>query len=299
MLIWCGLTAAGPSVAAAQEIAVTLLGTGTPKATVDRFGPSILVQAGTKTLVFDAGRGVLQRLTQLGVTFGQVDALFLTHLHSDHVVGIPDLWLTGWILSRRDRPLAVFGPSGTADMMEHLRQAFQFDLRIRAADESMPPAGAEIRVAEIKQGVVYDSGGVRVTAFEVDHGPVSPAFGYRIDYGGRSVVLSGDTRFSPNLITFAAHADLVVHEVADGSDAFVADHPAYSRVLAHHSRPADVGKVFQTVQPKLAVYSHIGLNDVTTAQLIARTRATYSGPLVVGEDLMRFTVGAAVAVSRP
>jgi ribonuclease Z len=266
---------------------------------MDRFGPSILVQAGTQTLVFDAGRGALQRLTQLGIAFGQLDALFLTHLHSDHVVGIPDLWLTGWLLSRRDRPLAVFGPSGTADMMEHLRQAFQFDLRIRVADERMPPTGADTRVAEVKQGVVYDSGGVKVTAFEVDHGPVSPAFGYRVDYAGRSVILSGDTRFSPNLIAFAANADLVVHEVADASDAFVADHPAYSRALAHHSRPQDAGRAFQSIKPKLAVYSHIGLNDVTTAQLVARTRATYSGPLVVGEDLMRFTVGSAVTVSRP
>ena len=84
---------------------------------MDRFGPSILVQAGNQTLVFDAGRGALQRLSQVGVNFGQLNALFLTHLHSDHVVGIPDLWLSGWLLSRRDRPSAVFGPAGTAGMM--------------------------------------------------------------------------------------------------------------------------------------------------------------------------------------
>ncbi len=299
LLSWFFVLIFGMSSASAQEIDVTLLGTGSPRPRIDRFGPSILVQAGNQTLIFDAGRGCLQRLAQVGVNFGQVDALFLTHLHSDHVVGLPDLWLTGWLLSRRDRPLAVFGPSGTAAMMEHLKQAFQFDIRIRVEDDKESPAGAEVQVAEISQGVVYDVRGVRVTAFEVDHGPVSPAFGYRIDYAGRSVILSGDTRFSANLIKFAAHADLVVHEVADASDAYVARNPTYVQVLGHHTRPQEAGRVFQTVQPKLAVYSHIVLADVTIPQLVARTRETYSGPLLVGEDLMKVVVGPSVTVSRP
>ncbi len=264
----------------AQEINVTLLGTGSPSPSMERFGPGTLVQAGGQTLIFDAGRGSLQRLSHLGVTFGQVQALFLTHLHSDHIVGIPDLWLTGWMLSKRNAPLRVFGPAGTSDMMAHLKQAFQFDIRIRVEDQKLSPAGAEIEATDIKQGVIYEVQGVRVTAFEVDHGLVSPAFGYRVDYAGRAVVLSGDTRFSTNLVKFAEHADLVVHEVADGAE--------------RHTTPQEAGEVFQRVRPKLAVYSHILVRNLE--DLVTRTRTTYSGPLVIGEDLMRFVVGESVAI---
>lgn len=297
--LWLLVSVFATSPAFAQEITVTLLGTGSPVASMDRFGPSILVQAGTQTFVFDAGRGALQRLTQVAVTFDQVNALFLTHLHSDHVVGIPDLWLSGWLLSRRSEPLRVFGPTGTSAMMGHLKQAFEFDIRLRIEDDKAPPAGSELRVTDITQGVVYEAQGVRVIAFEVDHRPIVPAFGYRVEYGGRSVVLSGDTRFSTNLIKFAERADLLIHEVADGSDAYLAQNPNYAQVLAHHTRPQDVGKVFDAVKPKLAVYSHIVTRGVAAQDLVKRTRETYSGPLVVGDDLMRFVVGRDVAIYRP
>jgi ribonuclease Z len=117
-----------------QEIVVTLLGTGSPIPELDRSGPSILVQAGNQTLIFDVGRGAHQRLAQVGVTAGQVDAVFLTHLHSDHIVGIPDLWLTGWLQSLRNRPWAVFGPSGTASMMDALKLAFTVDIHARVEE---------------------------------------------------------------------------------------------------------------------------------------------------------------------
>jgi ribonuclease Z len=285
--------------ARAQEITVTLLGTGAPLPSMERFGPSILVQAGTQMLIFDAGRGAIQRLTQVGVTYDQVDALFLTHLHSDHVVGIPDLWLTGWIQSRRTKGLPVFGPDGTAAMMGHLEQAFEFDRRLRVEDDKIPKAGSEIRATDIAQGVVYEKDGVRVIAFDVDHRPVVPALGYRIEYAGRAVILSGDTRFSPNLIKFAEHAELVVHEVGDSSDAYLAQNPNFRTALAHHIRPQEAGRVFQAVKPRLAVYSHIVARGANAADLVTHTRETYAGPLVVGEDLMRFVVGADVAVYRP
>lgn len=277
------LCLAASTTALAGEISVTLLGTGSPSPVLDRFGPSTLVQAGSQTLIFDAGRGALQRLSQAGVNFGEVEALFLTHLHSDHIVGIPDLWLTGWLISRRDKPLRVFGPAGTSNMMEHLKQAFQFDIRIRVNDNKLPPAGAESQVTDIKQGVIYEAQGVRVTAFEVDHGPVSPTLGYRVDYGNHAVVLSGDTRFSTNLIKFAEHADLVVHEVADSAE--------------RHTTPEQAGEVFRRVRPKLAVYSHILYEGL--GELVRRTRTTYSGPLVVGEDLMRVVIGPHVTIYRP
>ena len=201
----------------AQALKVTLLGTGRPDPAIDRFGPATLVEAGKITLLFDCGRGASQRLWQLKTPLGKIDALFLTHLHSDHTVGIPDFWLTGWLQTpygRRTAPLQVLGPEGTRAMMASLKEAYQWDIRVRRDGEGLPPAGIEVDARDIRQGVVYERDGVKVTAFDVDHGGIlQPAFGYRIDYGGKSVVISGDTRPNENLVGFSRNADVIIHEV--------------------------------------------------------------------------------------
>ena len=286
-----GLGALLPGFAEAQTIRVTLLGTGCPPAVMNRFGPSTLVEAGGQKFLFDAGRGALQRLTQLRVRWQDIDGVFLTHLHSDHVVGFPDLWLTGWLVGPgRDRPLKVWGPRGTSKMLSHLEQAFEFDIRVRLYDDRAAPDGVVLMTEEIKEGLVFDKGGVRITAFEVDHKPVNPAFGYRIDHAGRSVVLSGDTRVSENLVRHAQNVDMLIHEVAV-PETFVRAGVRPERaksVVEHHVTPEQAGEIFTRTRPKLAVYSHIVLPTATEQDLIPATRKTYTGPLEVGEDLMVF-----------
>ena len=289
------------AAAHAQEIKVTLLGTGCPPAVMNRFGPSILVEAGGQKHLFDAGRGALQRLNQLKVRWQDVQGVFLTHLHSDHVVGFPDLWLTGWLIPGRNIPLQVWGPRGTARMMSHLEQAYEYDIRIRLYDDRASPDGVVILAQDIIEGVVFEKDGVKITAFEVDHTPIKPAFGYRIDYAGRSVVLSGDTRVSENLIRYAQGADVLVHEVAAPETFQRAGSPPEraKSVIAHHVTPEQAGEVFSRTKPKLAVYSHIVLPTATEEDLIPPTRKTYGGPLELGEDLMAIEVGEKIEVRRP
>jgi len=296
------LVALAPAVAGAQDIKVTLLGTGTPVPAMSRFGPSILVEAGGQKFLFDAGRGALQRLAQIRVRWQDVDGVFLTHLHSDHVFGFPDLWLTGWLVSPgRDRPLAVWGPRGTKKMMSYLEAAYEFDIRIRLYDDRAAPEGVVILAEDIAEGVILEKGGLKITAFDVDHAPIKPAFGYRIDYGGRSVVLSGDTRVSQNLIRYAQGVDVLVHEVASPESFQRAGTPPAraKSVIEHHVTPEQAGEVFARTKPRLAVYSHIVQPDASEQDLLPGTRKAYSGPLEVGEDLMVIEVGEKIEVRRP
>jgi ribonuclease Z len=286
------------------EIKVILLGTGNPRPSIDRFGPSTLIEAGKVRLLVDAGRGASMRLFQIGGNelLAGIDAVLLTHLHSDHVVGFPDLWLTGWIFGRQ-RPLAVYGPAGTAAMMEHLRRAFSFDITTRRdVDEHYAAAGVDLNVKEVTGGVVLQRDGVKVTAFAVDHGPVAPAYGYRIDYAGRSVVISGDTRASDSLVQAAKGTDVLIHEVlspeVERRLSKVADPEKIARIVAHHITPEDAGSVFTRVGPKLAVYSHIVPSPAQPEDLISPTRRTYHGRLAVGYDLMLITIGSEVSIAR-
>ena len=279
---------------------VVLLGTGNPRPSLERFGPSILVEAGGRDFLFDCGRGATQRLYQQKIPFNAADALFLTHLHSDHTVGIADLWLTGWVMGR-SVPLRVWGPTGTSEMMAHLQKAYAFDVHTRRdVDEQLPGQGAVIQAHDIEQGVVYERDGVKVTAFTVDHGVVKPALGYRVDFAGHSVALSGDTRYSENLIRFAQGADVLIHEVLDLESYGAAD-KIYSpkqiqKVIDHHTTAEQAGVVFSRVKPRLAVYSHIVPPDAPN--LIAATRKNYAGPLEVGEDLMSIDIGERIEVHR-
>ena len=285
-----GLLALMPAVAAAQSLKVSLLGTGNPTPQIERFSAGILVEAGARKMLFDSGRGGTIRMAQLAIPPGDVNPLFLTHLHSDHVVGIPDLWLTGW-LRGRDVPFRVFGPRGTEEMMRHLDQAYKADIRIRLSGGNRSLEGVVILARDIEEGVVYEEGGVKVTAFEVDHGRTTPAYGYRVDYGGRSVVLSGDTAYSENLIRFSQGVDLLIHEVS-----LPGTGPGAGGVS--HTTPEDAGKIFTRVKPRMAVYSHIIPPSAPAEEFINGTRKTYTGPLEMGEDLMTIEVGDEIRVRR-
>lgn len=315
ILTLLGLQALVPAVAqsvaqpmGADEFRVTLLGTGSPAPVMRRFGPGVLVQVGGKNLVIDAGRGITQRLMQSGLRLGQVDALLLTHLHSDHVVGIPDLWLTGWLeasYAQRKGPLVVYGPQGTQNLMDGLKVAYDWDIKARIADQNLDPVSIQSKVTEVKEGVVYEQGGVTVTAFSVDHGELlHPAFGFRIDHAGRSVTVSGDTRISENLIKHASGTDLLIHQVAAARDELLKIN-TFKVILDHHTQPHEAGTVFSRVKPKLAVYYHFVLLGtpqipaVTEKEVVEMTRKTYAGPLLIGEDLMAFRLEREQVVQLP
>jgi ribonuclease Z len=307
---WMGVRAfAAEQPTAPNEIVVTLLGTGSPEPSSTRFGPATLVQAGGLNLLFDAGRGVTVRLYQLQISFGKgIDAIFLTHYHSDHVEGLPDLWMTGYMFGpfgSRTGSMRLWGPSdgaspsNAARLAKGLTAAFSDDIRIRQADEHIAAAASQIEVHDFdRDGVVFEEAGVKVIAFAVNHGAlIKPSVGYRIEYGSRSVVISGDTQFDENLIRHAAGADLLIHEVFAIAPQLAAL-PALKPVAEHHTSPEQAGDVFSRVKPKLAVYSHFVLIGTGAEEVVSRTRSTYQGPLEAGDDLTRFIVGDSVVTKK-
>jgi ribonuclease Z len=292
----------------ASDFRVTLLGTGVPIPSPDRFGPCTLVEAGDQKFLIDAGRGATIRLYQLKIPIGEIDVQLLTHYHSDHTSGVPDVWLTGWLESyfgTRKRPYRVIGPAGARMLIENLERAYAHDIKIRLADEKLPPSGIATDVSEFdRDGVVYEKNGVKVIAFEVDHGDViKPCYGYRFEYRDRSAVISSDTRYNENVIKYGAGCDLLVHEVASARPELMKE--AYiQRIMAHHTTPYDCGRVFAQARPKLAAYTHVvrlaskAIAPPSIEDMIAETRLTYDGPLIMGEDLMAFDIGTNVTMRR-
>jgi len=291
-----------------SDFRVTILGSGTPTPRPDRFGSSVLVEAGGQKLIVDAGRGATIRLWQLKIPLGSIDALFITHFHSDHISGIPDLWLTGWLAppwAQRKTPFRVIGPTGAQTLMSKLEEAYALDINIRLKDEKNPVEGIETDVTEFdRDGVIYEKDGLQVTAFEVNHGDViKPAYGYRFDYRGRSAVLSSDTRYNPNVVKYSTGCDLLIHEVGAARPELLKI-SAMKRILDHHTSPSEAASVFTQARPKLAAYTHMVLPGtdeippVTVEELLAETRRYYDGPLEICEDLMSFDIGETVSARR-
>ena len=284
----CPAPAQEPSTAPAHGAEVILLGTGYPRPDPERFGPATAVVVNGRVFLVDAGRGVVLRWAATGLPLDSLRAVFLTHLHSDHTSGLPDLFSTSWIFGRYE-PLRLYGPPGTREIADAMVAFFAVDIRVRRdLTEKHPGAGATVDAHIVGEGVAYEDADVRVTAFRVDHSPVEHAFGYRFDAGGRAIVISGDTRPSANLVKHANGADVLVHE------AYLAEHfdrvdtpQVAARLKAYHTSAEEAGQVAQAAGVRLLVLTHLipGGADQT---FVERASRFFKGRIVVGRDLMRF-----------
>ncbi len=293
-------SAAAP-IAASSQTQVVFLGTGTPLPDPDRAGPATAVVVNGSAYLFDAGAGVVRRAT--AATRKGIPALnsvnlktaFLTHLHSDHTLGLPDLILTPWVMGRQE-PLELYGPRGTAAMTEKIQAAWGEDIDQRLHDlQPSPPRGYQVNVHEIEGGVVLKDDNVTVTAIPVEHGPWI-AFGYRIDTPDRTIVISGDTKPTPALTAACDQCDLLIFEIYTmGSTARVtAPWQAYRR--AYHTSTEELAVIAKQSRPKLLVLYHRanpGCDQAgtdcggtgTEAEALAEMKMYYDGPVVEAHDL--------------
>jgi ribonuclease Z len=277
---------------ATDSTVVVLLGTGTPVPDPRAAGPSTAIVVGKRLFIIDAGAGVERRLSAAGLSNGDFEAVFFTHLHSDHVLGYPDLIFTSWLFGR-STPLRVYGPRGIQPMTNHLIAAFAEDIDTRTHGlEQNTRNGYRVRARDVKPGVIYDSAGVRVTAFRVPHGTMN-AYGYRFDTPTRSIVISGDTRESDAVARAAAGVDVLVHEVVVVSElrqppgAFGGDIKRY--MTAFHTPANKLGEIAARANPKLLLLTHVVPTGVADSLVIAGIRSGgFKGRIAIGHDLERY-----------
>lgn len=291
----------------ADGLHVVLCGAGSPMPDPKRAGPCVAVVAGQRIILIDVGSGAVRNMIHLGLPPGHVEALLLTHFHSDHIDGVGELMLQRWAGGARTTPLPIHGPTGVEAIAQGFNQAYSHDFGYRVAHHGakiIPPQGAGAQALPFSlplegQGqVIMDSDGLRVTAFTVDHAPVAPAVGYRFDYQGRSVVISGDTVRSDNVLQFAQGVDVLVHEalaghlvdvITQGAEAVGADHMAKITRDIHdyHTTPVEAAQLAQQAGAKHLLYHHIvpALPVRRLEKLFVQgVSDVYDGPVTVGRD---------------
>jgi len=291
-----------------------LCGTGSPMADINRAGPCIAVVAGKHLYIVDVGDGSTKNITLMGFQTGEIDAILLTHFHSDHIAGLGEVMLQRWAGGSNKIPLDVIGPAGVETVVEGFNAAYSLDAIYRVAHhgpETVPPAGAGGIARPFKLGpeedasvVVLDKDGVKITAFKVDHRPVVPAVGYRFDYKGRSLVISGDTVYSKSLLKHSKGADLLFHEALSPwmvemirDQAHVSPIPSLKKIAAdipsYHASPEDAAKIANEAAVRHLIYYHVIPplpSPILNSLFLGDATDYYKGPITMGSDGMLFSL---------
>ncbi|RWM04615.1 MAG: MBL fold metallo-hydrolase [Mesorhizobium sp.] len=253
---------------------------------------SSLLELGGRTIVVDCGLGVTRGLVDAGISLKALDLVFITHLHSDHILELGPLIHTAWTAGLTT-PTTVFGPRGTQDYWRHFCQAMEFDIEIRIVDEGRPDIRELVSIKEFGEGAILEEEGLTVTALRVDHPPVTDCFALRFEHGGRSVVFSADTAFFPPLAEFARGADILVHEamLKDGVERLVARTGNGARLREHlfasHSLAEDAGRIASDAGVRRLVLNHLIPADDPAfgeADWVAAVRKTWPGALTIARD---------------
>jgi ribonuclease BN (tRNA processing enzyme) len=280
-------------VAEAGKTRVVMLGTGTPQARPEASGPAVAIVVNGAAYLVDAGPGVVRRAAaaaEKGITELHVQNLktvFITHLHTDHTLGLPDVIFSPWVL-RRTEPVEMYGPRGLAAMVEHIEKAWEKDVELRINGlEHANTTGYQVHVHEIAPGVIFQDNNVKVTAFLVPHGSWNQAFGYRFDTAGRSVVLSGDTGPTEAVAKACHGCDVILNEVYSEAGLLALHSPGQEKYFhAFHMSPKEVAEEATEAKPGLLVLYHQVYWEKTTADDVTEeVKKWYAGKVATGKDL--------------
>lgn len=284
-----------------DQIRVTMLGTGTPFPRRGQAGTCMFVEAGNQKLLFDCGPGSSANFTSLEIPFDLADKIILTHHHVDHIGDLGSFWIGGWTYGRRT-PLRVWGPQGTEKIVECHRAIYEWDVETRSPFLKNLK-GKEIEAQDYEEGVIFEEGGVRVSAFKVIHTDPQNSYGLKLEAFGRVLVFSGDTKSCDALIENAEGADLIIHEAFPPAEIY-AEKSGRPMGLARqvcevlHTSPREVGEVFAATRPRLGVIFHMYNNDDLIGPALDDIRQSYDGMVIIGQDMMVIDICEEITVRR-
>lgn len=319
------ITANGDPIASLPDgLHVGICGAGSPMTDANRAGPCTVVIAGTRMFVFDAGGGAAARLLRMELNPAQIEAIFLTHYHSDHIDGLGELLMQRWVGAAATQPPRVFGPTGLNGVVDGFRDAYRLDQSYRTGhhgEQLAPPSGfgADPREFDIEAPVgrlaLIDEDLLQIVAFTVDHGPVAPAVGYRIRYKDRTIVISGDTRRSQNVEREAKNVDLLLHEALSMKLVQILENgfdrhgrSRYAQIMRdirnYHSSPEDAASVAEAASVRRLVLHHIVPPlplEALKPEFVGNAPTIFSGPIDVARDGDWYSLpagGDSIVVSR-
>lgn len=278
------------ALSAMTQTKLVMLGTGTPFADPERSGPSLAIVVNDQSYIVDCGPGVVRRASSLSKTYPALAAtelkrLFITHLHTDHTVGYPDMIFTPAVLDR-NAPLNVYGPKGLKSMTNHILKAYKEDIVVRVKGLEMGNADAyKVNVIEVKPGLIYQDELVKVHAFNVSHGSWKHAFGYRFETPDKVIVVSGDATYSQSLVENAKNCDILVHEIFSQSGLDKREERWKRYHSTFHTSPSQLAEIANQVKPKLLVLTHLLFFGESKETLLEEVKKKYKGPVALATDL--------------
>jgi ribonuclease BN (tRNA processing enzyme) len=274
-----------------QKTKIVLLGTGSPQTDPDHSGPAVAIIVNDSPYLVDFGPGVVRRAAAarkrglIALRDENLRCAFVTHLHSDHTAGYPDLILTSWVAGRKE-PLEVYGPAGLAEMTTHILRAYHKDIEIRSlGSEGENPNGAQVHVHEIRPGIIYKDANVTVRAFLVKHGSWDQAFGYRFETPDRTVVISGDTTKTDAIAENCAGCDVLIHEVYSAKKLRERPLKWQKYHSSYHTSAPELAELATRAKPGLLILYHELLDWASEEDIVSEVKAGYAGRVVFGRDL--------------
>ncbi len=271
----------------ADIITVTILGSGTPRLDIDRFSQSILIEHKKDKFLFDAGRGSAIRLKQANILPSEINHVFFTHLHSDHILGFADIMMTGWIYQRKEQ-INIYGPLGTRNFVENTLQAYEEDIKIRSsAPENLDLNYLHTNIINLREGYKFIKNGLTIESFTVDHEPVAEAYGFKIYNEKYCLIISGDTRPTKNLINRAYDCNLLIHEIAHASHKIQEKYPKVKDIISYHTNIEQLSEIINTTKPDLTILNHVLSLDGSSDQDIENQINKLSNhKVIIAKDLM-------------
>jgi len=274
------------NVNASEILNITFLGTGTPRPSIAKLGPSILIKNKNEEILFDAGRGLTIRLSQIGNDYSKINDIYISHLHYDHIVGLADFWLTSNLWQKKS-DTNVYGPDGIKNFCSGIKKSFLKDIEYRYKKNKY----SKINCYTFNENISGKKNKLKVISFKNSHGHINNSYGFKIISGDKTIVYSGDTSISENIINNSKNSDILIHEIISSSEKLFKKNKKLQQITTTHTNISQLIKILNIAKPKLTILNHALLFGISEKKVLSEIKKKYDGRIIFAEDLMSIDLG--------